>query len=145
MNLGDTTTLTLTNSPDPIVWIVLLLMLIISAWWCYGTNKDSVYTRITLFFIRALILIFFLLLLFQPAIETTKQIHTIDQVVILVDRSSSMNVEDVLDGTKRISDTSKYQTQMKPQQQQDAELILQMLYWVLSKKRRQHQPVASFF
>ena len=101
MNPDTTTTLTLTNEPGPLVWFICIASILLLSWWCYRSITSSPATRIVLTTIRTAILVFLFLLLLQPAFEVSNTRYTSDRVIVLLDGTGSMNVEDVFTPQER--------------------------------------------
>ena len=82
----------------PPLWVLALLILpatVLFAWWSYsGLSRLERPTRITLSILRWVAIVVCLLLLFQPAFETTTYRKTQNQVHVLVDDSASMTRKD---------------------------------------------------
>jgi len=82
----------------PPLWVVALLLFpasVLFAWWSYGgLQRLERGTRIVLGALRWLAIALCLLLVFQPAFETTTYRRTQNQVHVLVDDSASMQRKD---------------------------------------------------
>ena len=82
----------------PPLWVLALIILpatVAFAWWSYsGLSRLERPTRIVLSSLRWLAIAICIVLLFQPAFETTKYRKTRNQVHILVDDSASMARKD---------------------------------------------------
>lgn len=99
--LGDTSTydeVVFRFLAMPPLWVVALIILPASvafAWWAYsGLTRLERPTRIVLAALRWLAVAICIVLLFQPAFETTKYRKTRNQVHVLIDDSASMARKD---------------------------------------------------
>ncbi len=82
----------------PAPWVTILIVLpatVLFAWWSYhGVSRLSPRLRLVLSLLRWLALVVCVLLLFQPAFETTTYRRTQNQVHVLIDDSASMLRQD---------------------------------------------------
>jgi hypothetical protein len=82
----------------PPLWVLALVILpatVAFAWWAYsGLHRLERPTRIVLSSLRWLAVVICVVLLFQPAFETTKYRKTRNQVHVLIDDSASMARKD---------------------------------------------------
>ena len=103
MSIATTTTFTLVNNPTGSMWFLFISIIILLSWWCYGRSDGNPVHRILLGTLRFLSLLSILLLLCGPTTERSEKKIQKDQVLVLVDRTGSMTVEDVKRGDSRIS------------------------------------------
>jgi hypothetical protein len=74
-----------------VTWLVVVPATVLFAWWAYsGLQRLERPTRIVLSALRWLALVVCVLLLYQPAFETTTYRRTKNQVHVLIDDSASM-------------------------------------------------------
>lgn len=95
-------------------WVVAIISIGIFSIWCYQRNKGKGVWYLILPVNRFLILILIALLLNGPVIESTRQNRTPDQVVMMIDKSGSMETKDVEGyGVSRISRHEQVQEILK--------------------------------
>ena len=83
------------------IWAVLLAGCILLAWWTYRRLEGSFRARFTLGTLRGLALLVVLVMLSGPMLTEESQRTEPDWIVVLADRSASMDVRDVQEGVSR--------------------------------------------
>ena len=85
-------------TPWPIwIWILVVIGILVFTIWCYQGSIRARKRHVALGCIRFLLLVFVAILLNGPVLESHREYHTSDQVLVLIDESGSMGVPDVVD------------------------------------------------
>lgn len=108
---GDSISLGWIHPWSPWIWLVVIVLSAIFSVWCYRRNKGSGIWRFALPLNRFLILTLVALIINGPVVESIRQNRTPDQVVVMIDKSGSMETADI-DGP-RSSRISRHDHVMK--------------------------------
>ncbi len=81
---------------DAWVWIIIILAVVLLSGWSYSKLQGSRTARLTLASLRALIILFIIALLAGPMLVVEDYRLEPDVLLVLVDRSKSMEIADVL-------------------------------------------------
>lgn len=76
-------------------WVVTIVLIALFSFWCYRRNRGVGPWRFILPINRFLILILVAVLINGPVVESTRQNRTPDQIIIMLDKSGSMETADV--------------------------------------------------
>tara|TARA_B100001059_G_scaffold236381_1_gene286548 strand:+ start:11841 stop:14132 length:2292 start_codon:yes stop_codon:yes gene_type:complete len=79
------------------LWTITIILVAIFSIWCYRRNRGDGLWRFILPINRFLILILVALIINGPVIESMTQNRTPDQIILMIDRSGSMETSDVED------------------------------------------------
>lgn len=79
-------------------WALVVLAAAGAAWWSYRRLDGSVRTRTALAAVRALLLILVAVLIAGPRLVKKNEVEERDWVLVLADRSASMQIRDVAEG-----------------------------------------------
>ena len=77
------------------LWVLVIIGIFLFVAWCYRGAVISRPARVSLASLRIIILFLVAILLNGPVLESPREHHTPDQVLVLLDRSGSMSVPDV--------------------------------------------------
>ncbi len=85
-------------APWPLwLWILVILGIFVFTIWCYRGSSRAPKRHVALGLIRFILLVVVAVLLNGPVLESHRELHTVDQVLVLIDESGSMAVPDVVD------------------------------------------------
>ena len=94
---GDSISLGWIHPWSPWIWLVVIVLSAIFSVWCYRRNKGSGLWRFALPLNRFLILTLVALIINGPVVESIRQNRTPDQVIVMIDKSGSMETADIDD------------------------------------------------
>ena len=77
------------------IWLVVIAVATIFSIWCYRRNNGGGIWRFLLPLDRFLVLILVALIINGPVAESTRQNRTPDQVIVMIDKSGSMETADI--------------------------------------------------
>lgn len=80
------------------LWALLIIIAIAVAFWSYSRLAGKTGARVALALVRTLTIVLVIVLLCGPALEHTETSTEEDWLLVLLDRSASMNIQDVQDG-----------------------------------------------
>jgi len=96
-------------------WALAIALCVLAAWWCYRRLDGPRWGRATLATLRALLLALLVLLVTGPKLVRPNETIEKDWLVVLLDRSASMNIADATtpDGQKESRDQQLRQALVK--------------------------------